>query len=104
MTEAHEERLVIAFEQIARALTGIYDTQKKGLAKRWPERGEVREAVVTRVPTAEDLVREAHGASEESIEEWIGLREQEFIKSESTRAEAAGAQTSLERYTALPRR
>jgi hypothetical protein len=79
MTEL-EERFVTAMEQIAEALAGIHDTQKKRFAKQWPEPGKKREAIVTRVPTEEDLIREEQGASNEPIEEWIGFREREFLE------------------------
>ncbi len=90
MTEEQEERLVVAFELIAGALTGIHDTQEKQFAKQWPERKEVREAVYSRVPTEEDILREQHGASEGTTEEWltieeeyVGPREREFLESAS---------------------
>lgn len=84
MTYEQDERLVVAFEQIAQALQGLHDTGQKEFAKRFPERKEPREAVVTRIPTAEDLIREDQGASDEPIEEWIGLREQEFLSRPQT--------------------
>ena len=80
MTTELDERLVAAFEQIAEALAGIDDTQKKQFVRQWPEPGKRREAIVTRVPSEEDLIREEQGASDEPIEEWIGLREREYIK------------------------
>ena len=91
MTEDFEERLVAAFEQMATALTGIHDTQEKQFAKQWPERKEVREAVYSRVPTEEDILREQHGASDETTEEWltikeyVGPREREFLESTSAK-------------------
>jgi hypothetical protein len=104
MTEEQEERFVSAFEQIATALTGIHDNQEKQFAKQWPERKEVHEAVYSRVPTEEDLIREAHGgASAGSTEEWltllereeyIGQREREFLAAQT--AAAASAKTSEE--------
>lgn len=99
MTENQEERIVSAFEQIATALTGIYDTQEKQFAKQWPERKEAREAVYSRVPNEEDIIREQLGASNESLEEWltvpeekgyIGEREKEFLARQA--ADAAGTQ------------
>lgn len=80
MTTDLDERLVAAFEQIADALAGINDTQKRQFAKQWPEPTKRREAIITRVPTEEDLIREEQGASDEPIEEWIGLREKEFLE------------------------
>ena len=100
MTEEQEERLVTAFEQIAGALTGIHDTQEKQFAKQWPERKEVHEAVYSRVPTEEDLIREEHGASDESLEDWltvpkeeeyIGEREREFLETQARAAAGAKA-------------
>lgn len=101
-----EERLVCAFENIAEALKGIDETQRQQFRKRWPDPKERREAIVTRVPTAEDLIREAHGGtSDEPIrnwldlpveEEWIGVREQEFNRSHSDAGaeEPAGSEPS----------
>jgi hypothetical protein len=80
MTELQEERLVAAFESIAAAFRGLHDTQERQFAKQWPERKERREAVSSRVPTEEDLIREEHGSSDEPIEEWIGLREREYVE------------------------
>jgi len=88
MTAEQEERLVAAFENIANALMGIHETGQKQFAKQWPERGTARDAVKTRIPTEEDRIREKHGTSSESIEEWLstpeekffGNREREFIK------------------------
>lgn len=99
MTPDQEERLVLAFEQIATALTGIDDTRKKQFAKQWPERKEVREAVVSRLPSEEDRIRAEHGAGSESLEEWlstleedeaIGPREREFCKRQLAGAQTAG--------------
>lgn len=81
MTFEQYERLVAAFEKIANALTGIYETQQGQFAKQWPERKEIRDAVKTRVPTEEDLIREQHGASSESIQEWLHVPEEEFFGS-----------------------
>jgi hypothetical protein len=104
MTENQEERIVSAFEQIAIALAGIYDTQEKQFAKQWPERKEAREAVYSRVPNEEDLIREQLGASNESLDEWltipekeeyIGEREREFLARQAE-AVASAQETSSE--------
>jgi hypothetical protein len=79
MTEDLEIRLVVAFEQIAEALTGIYETGERQFAKQWPERKEVREAVVTRIPSEEDRIREQHGSGDEPTEQWLTLNEEEAI-------------------------
>lgn len=89
MTADQEERFVVAFEGIAEALKGIDETQKQQFRKRWPDPKERRDAIITRVPTAEDLIREAHGAGDEPVQdwlnlpeegEWIGVREREYIR------------------------
>jgi hypothetical protein len=101
MTEDQEERLVVAFEQIATALRGIHDTEEKQFGKQWPERKEVRQAVYSRIPNEEDRIREEQGAGDSSqpIEDWysdldaagIGDREREFLNAQATaRAQAAG--------------
>ncbi len=88
-------RMVVAFEQIAQALVDIHDTKEKEFAKRWPEPREWREASVTRVPTEEDLIREKHGESDETIEEWIGLREQDFLGQQTTGEQAGDASPEI---------
>ena len=100
MNRTQEERLVVAFEQIAEALTGIHDTQERQFAKQWPERKEVRDAVYSRVPNEEDRIRAEHGVSDESLVDWLSLPEEEIIgareraylaaQAAASRAEAAG--------------
>src|SRR5271170_1332486 len=105
MSEDQFERLVLAWERIAKALEGLNDTDKKRLAKEYPRRRTVREAVVTRVKNEEDRLREHQGASnqplnnwlsdiadEEDEEEFIGVREREF----KARQRDAGAEASGE--------
>ena len=94
MNRALEERLVTAFENIANALAGIYDTQEKQFAKQWPDKKEGRDAVYTRLPTDEDLIREEQGASDASLADWlsipdekpIGPREKEFLEQQTAAA------------------
>lgn len=98
MTKNQEERLVIAFEQIAIALAGINDTGKKQYAKQWPQRTAPREAVYSRLASDEDRIREEHGGDQpanESLSEWLsgsedvfGPREREFLQ-RNARAETA---------------
>jgi hypothetical protein len=101
MNEDQEERLVTAFEQIATALTGIYETEKRQFVKQWPKQKKRREAVYSRVPTDEDRLREEQGASSQPIEKWystideaevIGERERAFLAAEAAaRAQVASA-------------
>jgi hypothetical protein len=80
MMEEQEGRLVAALEMIAQALAGIDETKRREFGRRWPEPKEKRDAVVTRIPTEEDRIRENHGASGGSLEEWLGgLENEPFI-------------------------
>ena len=88
------ERFVLSCEKIAIALTEINETYKRQAARQFPERtGEIRDAVLSRVPTEEDRLREAQGASSQPIGQWlsesledqeteedIGVREREWLK------------------------
>jgi hypothetical protein len=98
------ERLVVSCEKIATALEGLNETQRQRLQWQYPEKGEVREAIVTRVPTREDLIREAQGASRVSIDEWlsdinqeeegqqdIGVREREWLNAHANPVVDVGA-------------
>jgi hypothetical protein len=76
------ERFVLSFEKIATALEGLDETYRRHLEKLYPERGEFREAVVTRVKTEEDRIREAHGASDKPLDEWLSEVENEEEESE----------------------
>ena len=99
MTGDQEEQLVIAFEQIATALTGTRDTQKRQFDKQWPKRKKVREATYSRVPTEEDRIRENQGASSGSLEDWltppdgefIGEREKAYLKAQASANSAEAA-------------
>lgn len=91
MTEEQEERFVLAFEQIAEALEGIHEIKQKQFDKQWPERQKTREAVYSRLPTEEDLIREKQGTSGESLKEWLTFSEDELIgERERAFLEAAG--------------
>lgn len=86
------ERFVLSFEKLAAAAEGLNEIQRRTFEKTFPERKEARDAILTRVPSEEDRLREAQGASGESLEEWlgeldedqrkedIGVREREWLK------------------------
>ena len=97
------ERFVLSFEKLALALEGLNETYRRQYASQYPERREVREAVVTRVQSEEDRIREAQGASsrplsawlsevedEEEEAEFIGVREREWLDAQRTPATAQG--------------
>jgi len=80
------ERDQSAFERMARSMEDIRDVlthwvniEQKRFDKEYPAKREPKDATITHIPTAEDRLKEEQGASEEPIEEWTGLREQEFI-------------------------
>ena len=99
MMMEQEERLVKALELIAQSLAGVHEIQRREYEKHWPEAGERREAIVTRVFNKEDRIRQEHGSSLGSIKDWleledeefIGVREREFIEAEKQRKQAGGA-------------
>jgi hypothetical protein len=75
--DSYVERFVLSFEKIAAALGGLSETYRRHYEKLYPERHEVREAVVTRVQTEEDRIREAHGASNAPLSSWLSEVEDE---------------------------
>jgi len=94
------ERFVLSFEKIATALEGLDETYKRHYNRQYPEKGPVREAIVTRVPTKEDRIKEAHGASDRPIDDWLeelegqdedlGVREREWLERQNQRRRNAG--------------
>ena len=85
-------RFVTAFETIANVAKGTYEEANRISHRVWPERTEIRQAKLTRVPTAEDKAREEQGATDtRPINEWasdisgspeplIGAREQQWLR------------------------
>jgi hypothetical protein len=71
------ERLVASFERIATALEGLHETYRWQYKKQYPQRREVREAVVTRVQNEEDRIREAQGTDGRPIDRWLSEVEDE---------------------------
>jgi hypothetical protein len=97
------ERFVLSFEKLALALEGLNETYRRQYASQYPERREVREAVVTRVQSEEDRIREAQGASSKPLSAWlsevedeeeeaefIGVREREWLDAQRTPARREG--------------
>lgn len=86
------ERFVLCFERGASALEVLSETYRRHIEKLYPERPERREAIVTRVQTEEDRIKEAQGASSKPLDRWlsevedeeegrefIGVREREWL-------------------------
>lgn len=101
MNSKQEERLVAAWEAIAKGLGDLNETARDAISRQWPNVREPREAVISRIPTAEEKARERTGNTTGPIEEWlgefdpeeeIGPREKDFLARQ--RAESSGTKTS----------
>lgn len=99
MTE-YEKRKVEAIEAVATALRDIgaamhlsYLLDREIYRKNYPEKKEVRDALITRPETAEDKARKNQGATDETDEEWIGRREQKVLATEEARRQKKGRTT-----------
>lgn len=76
------ERIATAFETIADTLDAMYKLQQERFDREYPTRFP-KDAVVTRLPTEEEKLARAQGATgESSLDEWmqIGPREREIIE------------------------
>jgi len=102
MTEEQEERLVLAWEGLVKEVGDLNAIARSAISKQWPEVRERREAIVSRLPTAEDKIKAQTGNTDGPIDEWlgefdaeeeIGPREREFLErqnsKQSTRTKAA---------------
>lgn len=83
LNDNQAERLVIAFEKIAEALTLRATLDADRFTKEYPPRRDPSDITVSKPKTEEDYLREDQGQSEESIEEWIGQRERDIIAGRS---------------------
>jgi hypothetical protein len=73
MTKEQNDRLVVAWELIAKSLEGLHEEAKRAGKRYWPEPGQQREAVLSRVETEEDRARKSLGLADESVDinKWI---------------------------------
>lgn len=103
MTKDQEERLVVAWEGVARGLGAINEIARSAISKQWPESRERREAVVTKLPTPEEKLQEQTGNTTGPIEQWlgefdpeeeIGPREREFLASSKVSPKAGRPDTT----------
>ena len=88
MTRDQEERLVTAWEGIAKGLGDLNEIARSAASKQWPEVKERRDAIVTKLPTPEEKLKAKTGNTTGPIDEWlgefdpeeeIGPREREFL-------------------------
>jgi hypothetical protein len=79
VNENQINRLVVSFERIGIALEGLHEEAKRAGKRFWPEPGQQREAVLTRVETEEDRAKKRLGLADESItiKEWLDLGDPE---------------------------
>lgn len=100
MTEDQEERLVSAWEGIAKGLGDLHEAARSSISKQWPEAKERREAIVSRVPTAEDKIKQKTGNTDGPVDEWLGEfdpeeelgpREKEFLAGQAKQSTSTKA-------------
>jgi len=102
---AFVDRFALSFEKIAAAMEGLNETYRRHYERLYPERTQVREAVVTHVPTEEDKIREAQGASDQPLEDWLtdiqgeeeqvqfaGVREREWLAAKRREEDHEGSE------------
>ena len=79
MTKEQNDRLVVAWELIAKSLEGLHEEVRKAGKRYWPEPGQQRESVLTRVETEEDRAKKNLGLADESISinEWLDIGDPE---------------------------
>ena len=66
------ERLALSFDKIAKALEGLHEEARKSGKRFWPEPGQQKEAVLSRVPTEEDKIKELQGSGDDiPINQWL---------------------------------
>ena len=75
MTKDQNERIVVAYEVIGKALEGIHEEIRLAGKRYWPAPGQQREAVLSHVPNEEDEARRNLGISDGPIEDWLELDE-----------------------------
>lgn len=74
-----EERAVVALEWLAAGLIRCATIMEKRYASEFPTKPAPRDATITRVPSAEDRLKENLGSTGEEGDEWFGLREKELL-------------------------
>lgn len=98
------ERIAAALEDIAEAMVMGYKLEAQRLEIEHPTKRPVRDAIVSKLKTAEDELREDQGSSEESDEEWIGPAERSFNESQKPDAGAKTGDQAVRRRANKTRR
>ncbi len=80
------ERIAASLEHISKSLATWLILAQARFEKEYPLKREVRDADITRVPSERDKLLESLGASNEPLEDWVGLREQELLDKSSESA------------------
>lgn len=86
MTKDQEERLVSAWEGIAKGLGDLNEAARSAISKQWPDPREKREAVVTKLETPEEKRKRETGNTTGPIQEWLGEFDSEEEIGPRTRA------------------
>jgi len=73
------ERIAATLESIAESVAAWCILSQARFDREYPAKREPRDADITRVPSAEDKLLESLGATDEPLEEWVGLREQQVV-------------------------
>jgi hypothetical protein len=71
MTKDQNDRIVVAFELIAKSLGGLHEEAARAGKRYWPAAGQQREAVLSHVPNEEDEARRNLGITDEPINKWL---------------------------------
>lgn len=81
-----------AIQSVASALRGIgaaihnlYTLERERFNKQYPEKRSATDATITHRQTEEERLREEQGATDESIDEWMGRREIQFEATQARR-------------------
>lgn len=103
-------RLADSMGKIAEALAGLNDTAKRAYERQFPEQRSPVEAVFSRVPSDEDKILEAQGATDrrpirdwlggipvDDPEEYIGEREREFLANQKAKASDTNAKAGQDK-------
>lgn len=80
------ERVGEALRDMAASMHLTYLLERERFSKQYPEKKEIRDALVTHPQTDEEKIRESQGDSDETDAEWVGQRERRFEEAEAAKA------------------